>query len=74
MILTNDELADALDQIVISEAYNGYALLVAINHQALDEWDRNTIRKFQFERDKCDYKDNSRLEILADKIRAHNWN
>lgn len=72
-ILSNDEIADALEQIVISEAFNGYALLVALTHQALDEWDHDVIRKFQFKREECTYRDNAQLEIIAEKIRTHNW-
>ena len=72
-ILTNEEIASALEAIIVDGAFNGYALLVAISHQAIDQWDRDTIRKFQLEREKCTYRDNAQLEIIADKIRTHKW-
>ncbi|WAX21471.1 hypothetical protein [Stenotrophomonas phage RAS14] len=71
-ILSNAEIATALESIVIGESRNEYALNTAASHQAISESEREVVQKFQ-RREAVTFVDRSILEQVAAKIRKHSF-
>lgn len=71
-ILSNAEIATALENIVIGADRNEYALNTAASHQAISEGEREVVQKFQ-RREAVTFVDRSTLEVVAAKIRKHSF-
>lgn len=71
-ILSNAEIATALEEIVIGASRNEYALNTAASHQAISEGEREVVQKFQ-RNEAVTFVDRSTLDKVAAKIRQHRF-